>query len=72
MPATLWGGLEGFRGERNPSTKISGADIGFRRTYGFHPRRAKRRAQVCGEVTVKSDGQGNNKVRRLCWHLIHR
>ena len=38
MPATLWGGLEGFRGERNPSTKISGADSGFRRTYGIHPR----------------------------------
>ena len=36
---------------------IKGADIGFRRTYGFHPRRAKRRAQVCGDSTVQNDGR---------------
>ena len=28
--------------------------------------------QVCGEVMVQSDEQGNNNVRCLCWHLIHR
>ena len=32
----------------------------------------KRKAQVCGEVTVGGEGQGNNKVRRPGWHLIHR
>ena len=32
----------------------------------------QRRAQVCGEVNVRSNGQGNNKVRRPGWHLIHR
>ena len=61
---TLWGGLEGFRGERNPSTKISGADSGFRRTLCLHPRRAKRRALVCGEVTVQRDEQGKHAPRR--------
>ena len=29
---------EGFRVERNPSFCITGADSGFRRTNGFHPR----------------------------------
>ena len=36
---------------------IKGADTGFRRTACIHPRRAKRRAQVCGDSTVKSDGR---------------
>ena len=43
----------GWRG--SPLRTITGADSGFRRAYGFHPRRAKRRAQVCGEVTFQSD-----------------
>ena len=55
----LCGGGVGWRGL--PLRTIKGADSGFRRTYGFHPRRAKRRAQVCGEVTVGSDGQGNQQ-----------
>ena len=62
----------GWVGGAHPSAQIQGADSGFRRTNGIHPRRAKRRAQVCGEDTVKGNGQGNNKFRRLCWHLIHR
>ena len=43
------------------SAQIQGADSGFRRTACFHPRRAQRRAQVCGEVTVESVGQGNQQ-----------
>ena len=41
-----------------------GADNGFRRTACIHPRRAKRKDQVCGEITVGSDGQGNHASRR--------
>ena len=47
----------GWRGL--PLRTIKGADSGFRRTIGIHPRRAKRRAQVCGEVMVMGDGQEN-------------
>ena len=36
---------------------IKGADTGFRRTACIHPRRAKRRAQVCGDSTVQNDGR---------------
>ena len=43
----------GWRGA--PLRTITGADTGFRRTLCNHPRRAKRRAQVCGEVTVRGD-----------------
>ena len=60
----------GWRG--SPLRTISGADSGFRRTLCLHPRRAKRRAQVCGEITVIGVEQGNKKVRRPGWHLIHR
>ena len=60
----------GWRGL--PLRTNHGADSGSRRTASIPPRRAERRAQVCGEATVGSDGQGNNKVRRLGWHLIHR
>ena len=52
---------QGWVGGVYPSAQIQGADSGFRRSNGFHPRRAKRRAQVCGEVTVISDGQGNQQ-----------
>ena len=34
-----------------------GGVSGFRRTASIYPRRAKRRAQVCGDSTVKSDGR---------------
>ena len=40
-----------------PPSKFSGADSGFRRTQCIHPRRAKRRAQVCGDSTVQNDGR---------------
>ena len=66
----LCGGGVGWRG--GPLRTINGADIGFRRTLCLHPRRAKRRAQVCGEVTVKGEGQGKQQIRRPGWHLIHR
>ena len=46
----------GWVGGVYPSAQIQGADSGFRRTYGFHPRRAKRRAQVCGDSTVQNNG----------------
>ena len=49
----------GWRGL--PLRTNHGADSGFRRTLCLHPRRAKRRAQVCGEVTVKSIGQGKQQ-----------
>ena len=47
----------GWVGGVYPSAQIQGADSGFRRTIGIHPRRAKRRAQVCGDSTVKSAGR---------------
>ena len=42
------------------------------RRVAFVRGRAMRKDLFCGEVTAASVGQGNNKVRRLCWHLIHR
>ena len=51
--AAAWGWVGGVY----PSAQIQGADSGFRRTANLHPRRAKRRAQVCGDSTVKSDGR---------------
>ena len=60
----------GWRGL--PLRTIKGADTGFRRTADFHPRRAQRKDQVCGDFTVRSDGQGKKKVQRPGWHLIHR
>ena len=51
----------GWAGGVYPSAQIQGADSGFRRTQCLHPRRAKRRAQVCGDSTVQSDGQGNQQ-----------
>ena len=68
--AEPFAGRVGWRGL--PLHTFTGADSGFRRTLCLHPRRAQRKAQVCGETTIRGDGQGNNKVRRLCWHLIHR
>ena len=49
----------GWRGL--PLRTIKGADSGFRRTACIHPRRAKRKAQVCGEVAVGGDGQWNKR-----------
>ena len=48
---------QGWVGGVYPSAQIQGADSGFRRTLCLHPRRAQRRAQVCGDSTVQSDGQ---------------
>ena len=45
----------GWRG--SPLRTNKGADSGLRRTQCIHPRRAERRAQVCGDSTVKSDGR---------------
>ena len=60
--AALPGGAEPIAGQVGwrglPLRTIKGADSGFRRTLCLHPRRAKRRAQVCDEVTVQSVGQG--------------
>ena len=44
----------GWRGLSLRTNK--GADSGFRRTACIPPRRAKRRAQVCGDSTVQNDG----------------
>ena len=48
---------QGWVGGVYPSAQIQGADTGFRRTADIHPRRAQRRAQVCGDSTVQSDGR---------------
>ena len=57
--AALPGGAKPFAGRVGwrglPLRTNKGADSGFRRTIGIHPRRAKRRAQVCGDSTVKSN-----------------
>ena len=45
----------GWRWRGSPLRIFKGADSGFRRTLCNHPRRAQRRAQVCGEITVKSN-----------------
>ena len=60
MRAALWGWVGGVPRRAEPLHTISGADSGFRRTAYLHPRRAKRRAQVCGDSTVKSVGQGKH------------
>ena len=57
-------GSAGWVGGACPSAQIQGADTGFRRTAYLHPRRAKRKAQVCGEITVGSVGQEKNASRR--------
>ena len=59
VPDTLWGGLEGFRGERNPSTQFPARTAASDGQTAITRACAKRRAQVCGEVTVGDDGQGN-------------
>ena len=55
MPAASRQRGVGWRG--GPLRTIKGADSGFRRTLCIPPRRAKRKAQVCGDSTVKSDGR---------------
>ena len=59
--AALPGGAKPFVGRVGwrglPLRTINGADSGFRRTASIYPRRAKRRAQVCGDSTVQSDGR---------------
>ena len=72
MPDTLWGGLEGFRGERNPSTQFPA------RTQASDGHcvstRAARSASIRFAVRSlsKAIDREITKVRRLCWHLIHR
>ena len=46
----------GWRG--SPLRTIYGADSGFRRTTCLHPRRAQRRAQVCGEIAAQHAPRG--------------
>ena len=59
--AALPGGAKPFAGRVGwrglPLRTIYGADSGFRRTLCIHPRRAQRKAQVCGEVMVQSNGR---------------
>ena len=52
---------QGWVGGVYPSAQIQGADSGFRRTACIHPRRAQRRAQVCGKAAVRGDEQGNQQ-----------
>ena len=59
MPAASRQRGVGWRG--SPLRTNKGADSGFRRTQCLHPRRAQRKVQVCGEITVQSDGQGETK-----------
>ena len=56
----------GWVGGVYPSAQIQGADSGFRRTICIPPRRAKRIDQVCGEVTVRSIGQGKQPNSGAC------
>ena len=57
MPDTLWGGLEGFRDERNPSAQLPARTAASDGHTANTRACAKRRAQVCGDSTVRSDGQ---------------
>ena len=66
--AAAWGGLEGFTPPHRFKARTAASDG----QTAFTRAARQRIDQVCGEVTVQSDGQGNNKVRRLSWHLIHR
>ena len=75
--AALPGGAEPFAGRVGwrgyPSAQITGADTGFRWTYGFHPRpRVSAGLRFAVRSLSKALDRENNKVRRLCWHLIHR
>ena len=56
MPAALWGDVEGFRVERNPSTDLPARTAASDGQRAITRACAKRRAQVCGDSTVKSDG----------------
>ena len=54
------GGLEGFTPPHRFKARTAASDG----HTAFTRARAKRRGQVCGEVTVRSDGQGKHAPRR--------
>ena len=63
----------GWAGGACPSAQIQGADSGFRRTACLHPRlRVIVGLRFAVRSLSKAIDRENNKVRRLCWHLIHR
>ena len=63
----------GWVGGVYPSAQIQGADSGFRRTIGIHPRpRVSARLNFAVRSLSKAMDREINKVRCLCWHLIHR
>ena len=71
MRAASWGGLEGFRVERNPSTQFPA------RTAATDRQRASTRAARSARlrfavIPLSKASDRENKVRRLGWHLIHR
>ena len=52
--AAAWGGLEGFTPPHRFKARTAASDG----HNAFTRAARKRKAQVCGEVTVRSDGQG--------------
>ena len=67
----LCGGGVGWRGL--PLRTIKGADSGFRRTYGFHPRlRVSAGIRFAVRSLSEALDRENSKVQRPGWHLIQR
>ena len=63
----------GWAGGVYLSAQIQGADSGFRRTLCLHPRlRVSAGLRFAVRSLSKAIDRENSKVRRLCWHLIHR
>ena len=55
------------------SAQIQGADSVFRRTLCLHPRlRVSAGLRFAMRSLFEAIDRENNRVRRLCWHLIHR
>ena len=71
MRAALWGGLEGVRVERNPSTQFPARTRVYdgQRTFTRAARSAGLRFAV---IPLSKALDRGNKVRRPGWHLIHR
>ena len=63
----------GWVGGVHPSAQIQGADSVFRRTACIPPRlRVSAGLRFAMRSLFSALDRENSKVRRLCWHLIHR
>ena len=67
------GWVGGVPRRAEPLHTISGADSGFRRTNGIHPRlRVSAMIRFAVRSLSGETDRGSDKVRRPGWHLLHR